>query len=186
MPVLEGPAVTPWALCGFPQVLLPVLNAGKFTLGQCEGEGKSKSLDSPCQITLAAFPGSLWGAAFPHTPSNPSPWVESSQCTGGKGTRGCVCEPRLPSPWPGVPLGCCSPEVTPLQSFVQLQRGPSSFICLWRRDHPGRWPWHDLFSPECNLQSSRVGSSSDTNVFFSTKKEIFKWKPRELQIFPST
>lgn len=150
MPVLEGSAVTSWALCRFPRVLLPVLSAGKFTLGQCEGEGKSKSPDSPCQVTLAVFPGSLWGAAFPHTPSNPSPLVESSQCTGGKGARGCVWT-KTAQPFARTPFRLLLSKTHTLQSSVQLQRDPNSFICLWRRDHTGRLPWHDLFSLECRF-----------------------------------
>lgn len=59
-----------------------------------------------------------------------------------------LCEPRLPSNLPGVPLHCCYPEITPFRVLYSclLQRGAewnqqslaNSFICLWRRDHAGQ------------------------------------------------
>lgn len=173
--------MTSWALCGLPRVLLPVLREGKFTPGQCEGN--SRSPDSPHQVTLAVFPGSLWGGGSPHTSSNPSPSVESSQSTGGMGARGCVWT-ETAQPFARSPFRLLLSKSRTLQSFVQLQRGANSFICLWRRDHPGKWPWHDLSSLQCQLQSSRVGCSSDASVFH--EKWFLSENPENSDFFPFT
>lgn len=179
MPVLEGSAVTSWAVCGLPRVLLPVLSAGKFTLGQCEG--KSKSPDSPCQVTLAVFPGSLWGAAFPHTPSNliPTPWWKAASAQEERGPEA-VCEPTLPSPLPGVPLGCCSPKVTPCRVLFSCKGIPvpssaSRGGTTLADDHGMTFsPWSAGSSPAERVPPLTQNSS------FPPKK----WKPREF--LPST
>lgn len=153
-----------------------------MTLGQCEGEVRAGPGFS-CQVTLAVFPGSLWGAGFPHTSSSPSPSVESSQSTGGKGARGWVWT-KAAQPCARSPLAAAL-QKSQLAEFCSAAEVPvpspaSGGGTTLANDHGM------ASSPQSELQSSRVSSSSDTNVFFPTKKEIFKGKPREIQFFCST
>lgn len=99
-----------------------------------------------------------------------------------------LCEPRLPSNLPEVPLLLLSRNHTLVLYSCFLQRGAerngpslaSALICLQRRDCTrqlhGEWPWHDLFSTECKLQSGIVAS-------LQTKRFLFKDKFLKRQLW---
>lgn len=131
--------------------------------------------------------------------------MESSQSTasskthGGMGARGFVWT-KTTQQFARSPFTLLLSRNHTFQSFVQLpsaKRGrvesakPRQFLHLPLEKGPrwanGKWPWCDLFSLECKLQSSIVGSSSDTSGFFSTRKEMIffflKWKPRVFLIY---
>lgn len=163
--------MTTWALCRLPWVhdMLPVLSARKAYIWTMRGRGwelepRFSKLGhfgcvsrQACGVvvfhTQPLIPTTQWKVA------NPQLQVKLMEEWGPE----VLCEPRLPSNLPRVPLRCCSPEITPFRVLYSclLQRGAewnrqsfaSSFICLWRRDHAGqshgKWPWHDPFSLEC-------------------------------------
>lgn len=104
-----------------------------MTLGQCEGEVRAGPGFS-CQVTVAVFPGSLWGAGFHTHPPVPAPLWKAASPQGERGP-GAGCEPRLPSPVPGA-LWLLLSRSHSLQGFVLLQR--CQFLHLPLEEGP-RW-----------------------------------------------
>lgn len=81
-----------------------------------------------------------------------------------------VCEPRLPSPLPGVPLGCCSPKVAPCRVLFSCREVPiPSSACGGGTTLAND---HGMTSPPCSASSSLAEWVAPLTQVSSTKSDF--------------